>query len=132
MGQIIKLTTDNTMEIVDISFDAGDSSFNRKIHELIGNNCSMYETIPPRLVNSLTRTDIYPTNHNPIGVIMLIDEDGRLKDNKTNFLATVLTDFSFGDIVGNAIIIGTEKKKQWRNGLLPSSTLYYKRNTTCL
>lgn len=110
MGQIIKLTTDNTMEIVDISFDVGGSSFNRKIHELIGNNCSTYETIPPRLVNSLTRTEIYPNKNNSIGVIMLIDEEGRLKSNKSNFLATALTDFSFGNIVGNAIIIGTEKK----------------------
>lgn len=85
-GYLIRKLTDEEMEALESKKPWAALN---KAYELIGNNCSMIEL--PMLVP----------------VQMIIDEEGKLKENYNNEIATMLFNVMGlrGDITGNTIIL---------------------------
>ena len=79
--------------------------FNEELYGLVGNGCSYLEHVmPKRLYKKLHHSN------NPYagGVSMLVDEEGCLKPNKTNIIASWLyeTDKHNMPIMGNVLFVG--------------------------
>ena len=89
--KLIKISTDMELSIHDFP-DGNHSKQNRELRELIGNGCNLYEHVPGQCVS------------------MLIDEEGRLKENVPNLIGSYLykTDEHGNPIMGNILFVGEE------------------------
>lgn len=107
--KLIKISTD--MELTVHDFPDGDyAQQNKALRGLIGNYCSIYEHVmPTRLYRELGMKD-HPTKVPGQCVSMLIDEDGRLKENEPNLIGSYLyeTDRHGQPIMGNVLFVGEE------------------------
>jgi len=107
--KLIKISTD--LELSVHEFPGGSyEEQNRFLRELIGNGCDIYEHVmPERLYTDLKMLD-HPTKVPGQCVSMLIDEDGRLKENVPNLIGSYLymTDKHGNPIMGNILFVGEE------------------------
>lgn len=106
MSKIIKVSTDLKITVHD--FPQGSiGEQNRALYELIGNGCDMIEHVMPvRLYNELGHSNHVKRNDSKC-VSMLIDEEGLLKENKVNLIASYLygADQHGQHIVGNVLFV---------------------------
>ena len=118
--KLIKISTDLEMTIHEFPEvrrqDAGRvpamsyEEQNDYLRKLIGNQCRIYEHVmPERLYTHLKMID-HPTNIPGQCVSMLIDEEGRLKENVPNLIGSYLykTDEHGNPIMGNILFVGEE------------------------
>lgn len=110
--KLIKISTDLELTVHD--FPTGThSEQNDYLRGLIGNDCELYEHVmPERLYTDLKMKD-RPTKIPGQCVSMLIDEEGRLKQNTANLIGSYLykTDVHNQPIMGNVLFVGEE----WNN-----------------
>lgn len=113
--KLIKISTD--LELTVHEFPSGGyAKENRFLRELIGNNCDIYERVMPERLY----TELYMTNNVKsvpgICVSMLVDGEGRLKENEPNLVGSFLykTDQHGCPIMGNILFIG---EKAGREGI---------------
>lgn len=111
--KIIRISTDNEISVHEFP----DSSYEEQNHffrELIGNNCSIYEHVmPDRLYTELHMFD-RPSKIPGQCVSMLVDEEGRLKENMPNLIGSYLyrTEQHGCPIMGNILFVG----EKWGEG----------------
>lgn len=110
--KLIRLSTD--LKLTAHEFPSGTHrEQNDYLRGLIGNRCRIYEHVrPKRLYSDLHMKD----SHTKIpgqSVSMLIDEEGRLKENFPNLIGSYLyeTDIHGCPIMGNILFVGEE----WSN-----------------
>ncbi|MCI8673088.1 MAG: hypothetical protein HFI89_06320 [Lachnospiraceae bacterium] len=107
--KLIRITTDNIISTHD--FPEGNyAEQNKVLRDLIGNNCRIYEHVmPERLYTELNMAG-HPTKVPGQCVSMLIDEEGRLKENEPNLVGSYLymTDRHGCPIMGNILFVGEE------------------------
>ena len=107
--KIIRITVDN--QISTHEFPQGSyEKQNRFLRRLIGNGCDIYEHVMPvRLYTDFKMVD-HPTQIPGQCVSMLIDEEGRLKENVPNQIGSYLykTDKHGCPIMGNILFVGEE------------------------
>lgn len=102
---VIKVSTDRKISVHEVSLN------NKMLCELIGNNCDCVEQVlPRRLYSELHHTNDPSTGK---GVVMLVDEEGLMKDdfwNNLNLVASWLyeTDKHLSPIVGNVLFVGVK------------------------
>ena len=86
---------------------------NKFIRELIGNNCCTYEHVLPIRLYTVLHMKIPPAILPGKCVSMLIDEDGRLKENVPNQIGSYLyeTDRHGCPIMGNVLFVS----EKWCN-----------------
>lgn len=108
--KIIKISTD--LELSVHEFPSGAyAEQNKFLRELIGNGCDTYEHVmPDRLYTELHMFD-RPSKILGQCVSMLIDEDGRLKENVPNLLGSYLyrTEQHGCPIMGNILFVGEKR-----------------------
>lgn len=107
--KLIKISTGLEMTIHD--FPVGTySEQNKFLRELIGNNCEVYEHVMPRRLYTELNMQNQPSKIAGQCVSMLIDEEGRLKENVPNLIGSYLyeTDKHNQPIVGNILFVGEE------------------------
>lgn len=106
--KLIKISTDMELSIHDFP-DGNHSKQNRELRELIGNGCNLYEHVMERLYTDLKMKN-RPTKIPGQCVSMLIDEEGRLKENVPNLIGSYLykTDEHGNPIMGNILFVGEE------------------------
>ena len=110
MGKALLITTDNEIKEVEIDFDNDEENkVNKQIREYIGNDCEYYEAIPSYFLNHTYNLTAYPTRHR-IGVCLLIDEEGKLRNLNENLTATFLYT-SYEPIAGNALLVAVGYNK---------------------
>lgn len=105
--KLIKISTGLEMTIHD--FPAGTySEQNKFLRELIGNNCELYEHVMPRRLYTELNMQNRPSKIAGQCVSMLIDEEGRFKENVSNLIGSYLyeTDKHNQPIVGNILFVG--------------------------
>ena len=78
--KLIKISTDMELSIHDFP-DGNHSKQNRELRELIGNGCNLYEHVMPERLYTDLKMKNRPTKIPGQCVSMLIDEEGRLKEN---------------------------------------------------
>lgn len=108
--QIIRISTENEVSMHD--FPQGNySQQNRALYSLIGNNCSMIEHVMPRRLYRKLGAVAEVTGIPGQAVALLVDEEGLLKANDINTIASYLyeSDNHGYPIMGNVLLIG----KQW-------------------
>ena len=106
MGKAILITTKNEIKEVEIDYSLDDMEVNNKLRKFIDEDCEFYQTLPPNVISEMFRFPTYPANKSAIGVIMLIDEEGKLNDLPINPIATYI--YGYDIIVGNALLISTK------------------------
>ena len=112
MGKVAKINVDGTLAIVDIDFTQNSNKINKRIHELIGNNCRVYQTVPVCFLYEYLNIEPYPRNKEDVGLIMLVDEEAKLKNADINADATVLASKERYELIaGNCLIVGTRYVK---------------------
>ncbi|GEM_PF-231837 len=97
---IIRVSVDREISVHEVSLN------NKMLCELIGNNCDCVEQVlPRRLYSELNHTNDPGSSK---GVVMLVDEEGLLKENKMNVLASYLyeVDKHGSPIMGNVLFVG--------------------------
>lgn len=107
--KLIKISTDLEMTVHD--FPTGShAQQNEFLQELIGNNCRAYEHVMPKRLYTELHMQSRPTNIPGHCVSMLIDEEGRLKKNASNFIGSYLyeSDRNGCPIMGNILFVGEE------------------------
>lgn len=105
--KLIKISTGLEMTIHD--FPVGTySEQNKFLRELIGNNCEVYEHVMPRRLYTELNMQNRPSKIAGQCVSMLIDEEGRFKENVPNLIGSYLyeTDKHNQPIVGNILFVG--------------------------
>lgn len=105
--KLIKISTGLEMTIHD--FPTGTySEQNKFLRELIGNNCELYEHVMPRRLYTELNMQNRPSKIAGQCVSMLIDEEGRFKENVSNLIGSYLyeTDKHNQPIVGNILFVG--------------------------
>lgn len=105
--KLIKVSTDLKLTVHD--FPTGSYvEQNQFLRELIGNDCSIYERILPDRLYTDLRMYAYPSPIPGQCVSMLIDEEGRLKDNVPNLVGSYLyrTEQHGCPIMGNILFVG--------------------------
>lgn len=104
---IIRITA--KLEVTVHEFPTGSyRQQNELLRELIGNNCDIYERVmPKRLYTDLCIVD-HVTMIPGQCVSMLVDEEGRLKENMPNQIGSYLyeTDKHGDPIMGNILFVG--------------------------
>lgn len=107
--KIIRITTKNEISVHDFP-GGGYRAQNEVLRELIGNNCDIYEHVMPRRLYSDLHMKDHPTKVPGQCVSMLIDEEGRLKENAPNLIGSYLyeTDRHGCPIMGNVLFVGEE------------------------
>lgn len=104
---IIRITA--KLEVTVHEFPTGSyRQQNELLRELIGNNCDIYERVmPKRLYTDLCIVD-HVTRIPGQCVSMLVDEEGRLKENMPNQIGSYLyeTDKHGDPIMGNILFVG--------------------------
>lgn len=107
--KLIKISTD--MELTVHDFPDGDYvQQNEVLRGLIGNYCSIYEHVMPRrLYKELGVTD-HPTKVPGKCVSMLVDEEGRLRENEPNLIGSYLyeSERHGNPIMGNVLFVGEQ------------------------
>ena len=107
--KLIKISTDLELSVYEFP-DGTYEEQNQFLQELIGNNCHIYEHVmPDRLYTELHMFD-RPFNIPGQCVSMLIDEEGRLKENVPNLIGSYLyrTEQHGCPIMGNILFVGEE------------------------
>lgn len=107
--KLIKISTD--LELTVHEFPTGSyEQQNEFLRELIGNHCDIYEHVMPRRLYTNLHMQDRPTKIPGQCVSMLIDEDGRLKENMPNLIGSYLyeTDRHGCPIMGNILFVGEE------------------------
>lgn len=85
---LIKLTTDNQISLHE--FKEGY----KNLAQLIG--CEYIEVVRPRGLSSFLNT------------VMIVDEEGKCKEHKENFLASMLYDFTCGQYIAGDVLFMCE------------------------
>ena len=107
--KIIRISTD--LELTVHEFPIGTHARqNQFLRELIGNYCSIYEHVMPRRLYTELHMKDEPTEVPGQCVSMLVDEEGRLKENDLNLIGSYLyeTDRHKNYIMGNVLFVGEE------------------------
>lgn len=107
--KIIRISTD--FELTVHEFPIGTHARqNQFLRELIGNYCSIYEHVMPRRLYTELHMKDEPTEVPGQCVSMLVDEEGRLKENELNLIGSYLyeTDRHKNYIMGNVLFVGEE------------------------
>lgn len=107
--KIIRISTD--LELTTHEFLRGlYGQQNEFLRELIGNNCNIYVPVMPRRLYTDFCIKEYPTKVAGQCVIMLVDDEGGLKENKSNLIGSYLyeSDRHGYPIMGNILFIGEE------------------------
>lgn len=103
MANIIRINEDFTVDNIDIDFDRSSGVVNKEIKELIG--CDHYQTFGPNPLVELFNTQCYPYEKGKTGIIMLLDDEGAIKENPSiNIMASILAG---ADIFGKCLVVGT-------------------------
>ena len=102
--KLIKISTDMELSIHDFP-DGNHSKQNRELRELIGNGCNLYEHVMPERLYTDLKMKNRPTKIPGQCVSMLIDEEGRLKENVPNLIGSYLYKT---DEHGNILFVGEE------------------------
>lgn len=109
MMKIIKISTDLELTVHEFP-DGTYTQQNQFLCGLIGNNCDTFECVKPvRLYTELHIHDD-PTQTPGQCVSMLVDEEGRLKENEPNLIGSYLyeSDRHKYHIMGNVLFVGEE------------------------
>ncbi len=107
--KLIKISTDLELSVHEFP-DGTHEEQNQFLRELIGNDCRIYEHVmPDRLYTELHMFD-RPSKIPGQCVSMLIDEEGRLKENVPNLIGSYLyrTEQHGCPIMGNILFVGEE------------------------
>lgn len=107
--KLIKISTDLELSVHEFP-DGTHEEQNQFLRELIGNDCRIYEHVmPDRLYTELHMFD-WPSKIPGQCVSMLIDEEGRLKENVPNLIGSYLyrTEQHGCPIMGNILFVGEE------------------------
>ena len=107
--KLIKISTDLELSVHEFP-DGIHEEQNQFLRELIGNDCRIYEHVmPDRLYTELHMFD-RPSKIPGQCVSMLIDEEGRLKENVPNLIGSYLyrTEQHGCPIMGNILFVGEE------------------------
>lgn len=107
--KLIKISTDLELSVHEFP-DGTHEEQNQFLRELIGNKCSIYEHVmPDRLYTELHMFN-HPSKIPGQCVSMLIDEEGRLKENVPNLIGSYLyrTEQHGCPIMGNILFVGEE------------------------
>lgn len=107
--KLIKISTDLELSVHEFP-DGTHEEQNQFLRELIGNDCRIYEHVmPDRLYTELHMFD-RPSKIPGQCVSMLIDEEGRLKENVPNLIGSYLyrTEQHGCPIIGNILFVGEE------------------------
>lgn len=107
--KLIKISTDLELSVHEFP-DGTHEEQNRFLQELIGNDCRIYEHVmPDRLYTELHMFD-HPSKIPGQCVSMLIDEEGRLKENVPNLIGSYLyrSEQHGCPIMGNILFVGEE------------------------
>lgn len=116
MSGIIKITAKDEITIEHIDFNQNAYKVNREIVKTIGNGCEYYENIPAYpLYKLMGDNDIsqYPHAKKNIGITILADEEGNLKENIINTLGSIIFAEYLGNtdyLVGDILLVGTVRK----------------------
>lgn len=105
--KLIKISTDLKLSVHEFPEGTHEKQ-NRFLRELIGNGCDIYEHVmPDRLYTDLHMYE-QPSKIPGQCVSMLIDEDGRLKENVPNLIGSYLyrTEQHGCPIMGNILFVG--------------------------
>ena len=107
MMRIIRITTQNEISIHEYPL----KNENEALQQLIGNGCSIYEHVMPRRLYRDFGAIADVTRIPGEAVALLVDEEGLLKENHINTVASILyeTDNHGHPIMGNVLIVG----KKW-------------------
>lgn len=101
---IIRVSTNGEVTIHQVTNDAY-LEFNEELYSLVGNGCGFLEHVmPKRLYKELRHSNDPYTGK---GISMLVDEEGCLKPNETNIIASWLyeTDKHNMPIMGNVLFV---------------------------
>ena len=107
--KLIKISTDLELSVYEFP-DGTHEEQNQFLQELIGNDCRIYEHVMPvRLYTELHMFD-RPSKIPGQCVSMLIDEEGRLKENMPNMIGSYLyqSEQHGCPIMGNILFVGEE------------------------
>lgn len=107
--KLIKISTDLELSVHEFP-DGTHEEQNQFLQELIGNDCRIYEHVmPDRLYTELHMFD-HPSKIPGQCVSMLIDEEGRLKENVPNLIGSYLyrSEQHGRPIMGNILFVGEE------------------------
>lgn len=107
--KLIKISTDLELSVHEFPNGTHEEQ-NQFLRELIGNDCRIYEHVmPDRLYTELHMFD-RPSKIPGQCVSMLIDEEGRLKENVPNLIGSYLyrTEQHGCPIMGNILFVGEE------------------------
>lgn len=107
--KLIKISTDLVLSVHEFPNGTHEEQ-NQFLRELIGNDCRIYEHVmPDRLYTELHMFD-RPSKIPGQCVSMLIDEEGRLKENVPNLIGSYLyrTEQHGCPIMGNILFVGEE------------------------
>lgn len=107
--KLIKISTDLEMTVHEFPTGSYEQQ-NKFLRELIGNNCDIYEHVMPRRLYTDLHMKGHPTKVPGQCVSMLIDEEGKLKENVPNLIGSYLyeTDKHGCPILGNVLFVGEE------------------------
>lgn len=105
---ILRLSADGQLH--RYGYPVGDIRVqNERFREYIGNGCDTYESVhPKRLYTEFNCSEVPDLKRPGIAISMLVDEEGRLKSNEINVLASYLygADIHGQPIVGNVLFVG--------------------------
>lgn len=107
--KLIKISTDLELSVHEFP-DGTYEEQNQFLRELIGNGCDIYEHVmPDRLYTDLRMFD-HPSKIPGQCVSMLVDEEGRSKENVPNLIGSYLyrSDQHGCPIMGNILFVGEE------------------------
>ena len=107
--KLIKISADLELSVHEFP-DGSHEEQNQFLRELLGNGCDIYEHVmPDRLYTELHMFD-RPSKIPGQCVSMLIDEEGRLKENVPNMIGSYLyrTEQHGCPIMGNILFVGEE------------------------
>lgn len=106
---LIRISTG--LELTVHEFPTGSyTQQNRMLCELIGNHCDIFEHVMPKRLYTELHIKNEPTKVPGQCVSMLIDEEGMLKENEPNLVASYLykSDKHGCPIMGNVLFVGEE------------------------
>lgn len=111
--KLIKISTD--LELSVHKFPSGThEEQDRFLRELIGNSCESYERVMPERLYTEFHMFSHPSKIPGQCVSMLVDEEGRLKENARNLVGSYLyrAEQHGCQIMGNILFVG----ERWDGG----------------
>jgi len=105
--KIIKVSTDLALSVHEFP-NASCEEENDFFYELIGNQCDIYEVVMPKRLYTEWQMSSMATGVPGECVLMLADEEGRLKPNECNMVGSYLymSDKHGNPIMGNILFVG--------------------------